>query len=1019
MKNNIKLFIIIILIYIYKINIYPQQILFVPFDPYKTQKNGQIETLIQNNISEKFKSQGFKVEITRDSIQSVLKKDYPQTDFIIHGYYNQGKYNLNLYGQIYDAKTKYIIDAFSIVDPLDKMDQQLNLPLEEIKEDSQIRIQKFSDNLYIFISTNQIKKTNFRNIQDYLLNEDISKEYSFNLYKGGEEEQIKETLKLFQQEQFVVSATKTKVLLQDTPANVTLITADEIEKYGYKSLEQVLARVPEVYTHYNGHNFSSDFRGFFTNNTERRVLYLIDGMKLNDRFHFGDFYPDVISDLDFVDKIEIIRGPGAALYGNNSVLGVVNIITKKNSGETSNRISTEMSHLKKNSMVNKTNYIYIKKFEEKKYLNVFLSYINGNIEYNTKTTWENHFGRNGILNVNYSTDTYLKADNGIYRNSFFRGTQFPNLYVSYSIGDFEFGIYHFTKRATWVWPKDNNSFGHPDNDRVWGSSSLYLKYMPVDGIWKDLDFQLTLSHDLNTNREISEFDMIKARNRIASVLFGGNQKAWILGTDGFINYVYYWRQIKTYLTDNTAFDDEMKANGSGAYFNYHGIDKTNSMDFQITPIKGDFFTFMFGGNYLYAYYDNYQKATFNNNEFIGWARFGGISDKGFQYGIWTQFFFNINKQFNIITGIRYDLQNIQNVERQLGGYLLYRCNTTSSTVEIDITKCQPFQKQNAVSKDITPRIAFNYRFSPLNNIRFIYSEAFRNVPPQEVIRLAPDPITGEINEAKSEKTKSYELIYFHSFKNELLFTMNLFYLIGTEIYAWNPAISGFYAAPGWKNTGGSIEIKYLLEKMEIWFNTTKYQLKRPVNYEFTVIPGSKDFIKQNFGTITTPSGITLYGNGYPLPEEYKPLDSPTFLLKAGFNVNIWKQHNLGLEAYHNGKIKTIHTPRNKIEYDIFTYKVFFVPSSSTDVYELYEEYDIPASTYYNLIYFYKEKNYSFTFKIDNIFNQQVWGILNVEAESSFGAVNLSSTNPYNRTYERPHKLPSFGRLYSFKISINI
>lgn len=1013
--------IIISFLFIFFINffyIYPQQILILPFEPYQTSTDKKIEIEIQNKLKEYLSQKGFIVTLANEDLKSVLEKKDLNKDFIIHGFYKKGKYNLSIYGQIYDAKSKYIIDAFSLTDALDKIEEDINLPVEEIKETDENRIQKFVENIYILISTNKEKKKNYQNIQDYLLSEDLSKSYNFNIYKGGEEEQVKETLKLFQQEQYVISATKTKILIQDTPAAMSVITDEEIKKYNYKSLEEALARVPEVYTHYNGHNFSSDFRGFFVNNIERRVLYLLDGMKLNDRFHFGDFYPDTISDLDFVERIEVIRGPGAALYGNNSVLGVVNIITKKNKDQDTITISSEFSHLKKDSLLNKSNYIYLKRFNNNHYLNVYLSYFSGSILYDTKTNWENHFGKNGVTKVNFSTDTYFKADNGIGQNNFSKGYEFPNLMISYKLNSFEYGIYHFTKRATWVWPKDNNSFGHPDNDRVWGSSSFFIRYQPVDGILNEMDFQLMISHDINTNREISHFDMIKARNRVLNVLFGANQTAWILGTDGIINYVHFWRQIQNYLTDNAKFDDELKKNGSGARFNYHGIDKTNSLDFQITPYKSEQFIFMLGGNFFYSYYDNYQKITFANNQFIGWARFGGISDKGHQYGIWNQFFINFSKSFSIITGVRYDFQKIQNVERQLGGYLLYRCNTTKRDIETDIAKCQPFQKKNAISKDITPRISFNYKITSQQNIRLIYSEAFRNVPPQEVIRLAPDPITGEIKEAKSEKTKSYEFIYFYNLKNEFLFGFNVFYLIGTEIYSWNPSFSGFYASSGWRNTGGSLEIKYTKENYEIWFNTTKYKLQRSVNYEFTVIPGSADFIKQNFGTITTPAGTTLYRNGYPLPEHYRPLDSPEFLLKAGANTKVFKFNHLGLEIYHNGRIQTVHQPRNKIEVDLNN-KIYFVPSSSIDMYELYEVYNIPASTFYNFIYYYKQEKFSFTFKIHNVFNQKVWYILNIEAESSFGGVNLSDLDPYKRTYQRPHKLPSFGRLYSFKFTLQL
>jgi iron complex outermembrane receptor protein len=126
----------------------------------------------------------------------------------------------------------------------------------------------------------------------------------------------------------VTTATKTAVKLSDVPAALTVITKQDIQKYGYRNLAEALARVPEVYMHYQGHNNGVDFRGFYINNNPRRVLFLINGHRVNDRFHFGDFEADIINDLSDVERIEVIRGTGAALYGSVAVLGVVNVITK-------------------------------------------------------------------------------------------------------------------------------------------------------------------------------------------------------------------------------------------------------------------------------------------------------------------------------------------------------------------------------------------------------------------------------------------------------------------------------------------------------------------------------------------------------------------------------------------------------------------------------------------------------------------------------------------------------------------
>lgn len=77
----------------------------------------------------------------------------------------------------------------------------------------------------------------------------------------------------------VITATRKAERITDVPASVTVISKRDIFVYGYRSLSDALGRVPEVYVHYDGHNYSADFRGFFVNNAERRALYLLDGMR--------------------------------------------------------------------------------------------------------------------------------------------------------------------------------------------------------------------------------------------------------------------------------------------------------------------------------------------------------------------------------------------------------------------------------------------------------------------------------------------------------------------------------------------------------------------------------------------------------------------------------------------------------------------------------------------------------------------------------------------------------------------
>src|SRR5690349_3983537 len=101
----------------------------------------------------------------------------------------------------------------------------------------------------------------------------------------------------------ITTATKTQVSLRDAPAAFTVITRADIQRYGYRRLSDALARVPEVHTHYQGFATTADFRGFWQSDVHRRVLYLVNGRKLNDAFQTGDFdNSDLVGDLSNVER---------------------------------------------------------------------------------------------------------------------------------------------------------------------------------------------------------------------------------------------------------------------------------------------------------------------------------------------------------------------------------------------------------------------------------------------------------------------------------------------------------------------------------------------------------------------------------------------------------------------------------------------------------------------------------------------------------------------------------------------
>ena len=114
------------------------------------------------------------------------------------------------------------------------------------------------------------------------------------------------------------------------PASVSVITADDVKKYGYRTLADILESVRGMQVSYNRDYSFLGIRGFSRGDYNNRLLVLVDGHRINNSLSGGAFIgTEFILDVDLIEKVEIIRGPGSSLYGNNAFFGVVNVITRK------------------------------------------------------------------------------------------------------------------------------------------------------------------------------------------------------------------------------------------------------------------------------------------------------------------------------------------------------------------------------------------------------------------------------------------------------------------------------------------------------------------------------------------------------------------------------------------------------------------------------------------------------------------------------------------------------------------
>ncbi|MBI2967576.1 MAG: TonB-dependent receptor [Bacteroidetes bacterium] len=150
---------------------------------------------------------------------------------------------------------------------------------------------------------------------------DMSLEQLLNLKTHGVPSHLEELVNTL-----IAAATKKPLSARESPGIISLITAEDIQRMGARDLIDVLNHVPGIEFGVDVLNVVGvGMRGNW--GQEGKVLLMIDGQEMNEvmasTLQFGNHYP-----VDNIAKIEIIRGPGSAIYGGFAEYGVINIVTK-------------------------------------------------------------------------------------------------------------------------------------------------------------------------------------------------------------------------------------------------------------------------------------------------------------------------------------------------------------------------------------------------------------------------------------------------------------------------------------------------------------------------------------------------------------------------------------------------------------------------------------------------------------------------------------------------------------------
>ncbi|HRA82073.1 MAG TPA: TonB-dependent receptor plug domain-containing protein, partial [Thauera sp.] len=126
----------------------------------------------------------------------------------------------------------------------------------------------------------------------------------------------------------ITSVSKREQLLSNTAAAVHVITAEDIRRSGATSLPEALRLAPGVHVaRFSNNRWSVSIRGF-AGRYANKLLVLQDGRSLYTPLYSGVFWEFQDIPLETIQRIEIVRGPGASIWGANAVNGVINIITR-------------------------------------------------------------------------------------------------------------------------------------------------------------------------------------------------------------------------------------------------------------------------------------------------------------------------------------------------------------------------------------------------------------------------------------------------------------------------------------------------------------------------------------------------------------------------------------------------------------------------------------------------------------------------------------------------------------------
>jgi outer membrane cobalamin receptor len=143
----------------------------------------------------------------------------------------------------------------------------------------------------------------------------------------------------------IEAASRISESIEDAPASVSLVSAQELRAMRYPTLAEALRGIRGIFLSDDRGYQSLGFRGFSRlGSYGNRVLITLDGVPLNDDWVWSSYVgSDLRTDLEDIDRIEVVRGPGSVVYGTSAFSGVVNLVTRSKEVSTGHEVGVSVA----------------------------------------------------------------------------------------------------------------------------------------------------------------------------------------------------------------------------------------------------------------------------------------------------------------------------------------------------------------------------------------------------------------------------------------------------------------------------------------------------------------------------------------------------------------------------------------------------------------------------------------------------------------------------------------------------